>query len=57
VGVTRAVSLDGVCLRGKCDEDPRLGYELMRRFARIIMDRLSATRLRLLDIYGNVAVS
>ena len=33
VGVTRAVALDGVCLRGKCDADPRLGYELMRRFA------------------------
>jgi CRP/FNR family cyclic AMP-dependent transcriptional regulator len=57
VDVTRAVALDGVCLRGKCDADPRLGYELMRRFAQIIMDRLSATRLRLLDIYGNVPVS
>jgi CRP-like cAMP-binding protein len=57
VTVTRAVALDGVCLRGKCDADPLLGYELMRRFARIIMDRLSATRVRLLDIYGNVPVS
>ena len=29
----RAFRLDGVCLRDKCDQDPRLGYELMRRFA------------------------
>ena len=48
----RAVALDGVCLRGKCDADPRLGYELMRRFARIMVGRLEATRLQLLDVYG-----
>lgn len=48
----RAVALDGVCLRGKCDDDPRLGYELMRRFARIMADRLDATRMQLLDVYS-----
>ncbi len=52
VEVTRAVALDGACLRGKCDEDPRLGYELMQRFARVMGDRLRATRLQLLDVYG-----
>ena len=49
----RALSLDGKCLRGKCEEDPRLGYELMKRFALIVAERLQATRLRLLDIYGS----
>jgi CRP-like cAMP-binding protein len=49
---TRAVALDGACLRRKCDEDPKLGYELMKRFAPIIIERLNSTRLRLLDIYG-----
>ena len=29
----RALALDGQCLRGKCDDDPVLGYELMKRFA------------------------
>lgn len=48
----RAVALDGACLRGKCEEDPRLGYELTRRFAGVIVARLQATRLRLLDVYG-----
>ena len=35
----RALALDGQCLRGKCDEDPVLGYELMKRFARIALQR------------------
>lgn len=48
----RAVALDGVCLRGKCDEDPRLGYDLVHRFARIMVARLESTRLQLLDVYG-----
>jgi len=45
------IALDGVCLRGKCDDDPALGYSLARRFAGILSDRLASTRLRLLDIY------
>jgi CRP/FNR family transcriptional regulator, cyclic AMP receptor protein len=49
----RATSFDGVCLRGKCDDDPRLGYRLMGRFAQIAIDRLQSTRVRLLDVYGN----
>jgi CRP-like cAMP-binding protein len=55
--LTRAVALDGACLRRKCEEDVRLGYELMKRFAQIIMARLHATRVRLLDIYGRAPVS
>lgn len=48
-----AVSMDGTCLRGKCADDPRLGYELMRRFAGLSANRLQATRLQLLDVYGH----
>ena len=51
--LTRAFALDAVCLRGKCDDDPVLGYDLMKRFAAIMQDRLHATRLRLTDMYGN----
>jgi len=50
----RALALDGTCLRGKCAEDPRLGFELTQLFARLAIRRLQATRLRLLDVYGNV---
>lgn len=48
----RAIAFDGECLRGKCDEDPRLGYDLMQRFAQVMIDRLQNTQLRLLDVYG-----
>jgi CRP/FNR family cyclic AMP-dependent transcriptional regulator len=53
VELTRALVLDGRCLRGKCEEDHDLGYEIMKRFALIIAERLEATRLQLLDIYGD----
>ncbi len=55
VGVTRVTAFDGACLRGKLESDPELGYELMKRFARVMVDRLQATRLRLLDVYGHGA--
>lgn len=47
-----ALALDGSCLRGKCDADHDLGYELMKRFASVIIQRLQATRVQLLDLYG-----
>jgi len=50
---TRIVTLDGKCLRGKCETDTRLGYEMVKRFARVMTDRLQATRLQLIDLYGN----
>jgi CRP-like cAMP-binding protein len=49
----RAVAFDGACLRGKCDDDHSLGYELLRRFSPVMLERLQATRMQLLDIYGN----
>jgi hypothetical protein len=35
-----------------CDADPALGYELLRRFVQVVVDRLQSTRIRLLDLYG-----
>jgi CRP/FNR family cyclic AMP-dependent transcriptional regulator len=51
--VTRAVALDGKCLRGKCEEDHDLGYALLKRFATVMAGRLEATRLQILDVYGD----
>ena len=51
--VVRATAFDGTCLREKCEADPALGYELMGRFAQVVIERLQWTRLRLLDVYGN----
>lgn len=53
VEATRAIALDGVCLRTKSEADHGLGYELMKRFARVVVDRLQATRLQLVDVYGH----
>ena len=52
LGVVRTVAFDGACLREKCEEDAGLGFELTKRFAGVIVERLQATRLRLLDVYG-----
>jgi CRP/FNR family transcriptional regulator, cyclic AMP receptor protein len=49
----RATQFDGACLRDKCAADPALGYDLMSRFAQVLIERLQWTRLRLLDVYGN----
>lgn len=49
----RATSFDGACLRGKCNDDTALGYDLMSRFAQVLIERLQWTRLRLLDVYGD----
>jgi CRP/FNR family transcriptional regulator, cyclic AMP receptor protein len=54
VGSVHVVAFDAACLRGKADDDPVLGYELMRRFIPVIVERLQATRVRMLDVYGHV---
>jgi len=53
VEATGAVAFDGQCLRGKCDQDPRLGYDLMKLVTQVMFGRLVAARLRLLDLYGS----
>jgi CRP/FNR family cyclic AMP-dependent transcriptional regulator len=50
---TGVVVFDGACLRGKCESDPSLGYELTLRVAQVLHARLQASRLRLLDLYGS----
>jgi CRP/FNR family transcriptional regulator, cyclic AMP receptor protein len=55
VDTVHTVAFDAVCLRGKADEDPALGYELLKRFIPVIVERLQATRVRILDVYGHVA--
>lgn len=50
--LTRAIVMDGKCLRSKCEADPQLGYEIMKRVTAIMMQRLESAALQLLDIYG-----
>jgi CRP-like cAMP-binding protein len=51
--LTRAVAFDASCLRGKCVEDPRLGFLMMQKFASLMVKTLKATQLQLMDIYGH----
>lgn len=48
----RAISIDATCIRRKCEDDHHLGYELMKRFVPVLIERLHATRLQMLDVYG-----
>jgi CRP-like cAMP-binding protein len=51
----RAIAINAACLRQKCDADHDLGYEMMKRFMPVLIQRLQATRLQILDVYGNHA--
>ncbi len=50
---THAIGFDAHALRKLCDLDPTLGYVVYRRLTNVIAARLSATRLQLLDMYGD----
>lgn len=49
----RAVEFEAACLGDKIETDRVFGYELLRRFSPLMLERLQATRLQLLDVYGN----
>ena len=49
---TRVFALDGKCLRQKCEANHDLGYELLKRFCKIIDRRLDQARFQLLDVYA-----
>jgi CRP-like cAMP-binding protein len=51
----RAIALNASCLRQKCEADHDLGYEMMKRFMPVLIQRLQATRLQILDVYGTPA--
>jgi CRP-like cAMP-binding protein len=51
----RAIGVDARCLRTKCEADHHLGYEMMKRFVPVLIRRLHATQLQVLDVYGRRA--
>ena len=46
---TQAFVFDARAVRTACDADPLLGYELSRRFSAVVVNRLQATRDRLIE--------
>jgi CRP-like cAMP-binding protein len=48
-----AIALDAAAVRAAAAADPAFGYALMVRIGAVMLERLHATRVRLLDIYGH----
>lgn len=52
---TQAVVLDAARVRALGEREPAFGYQLMCRVAGVVIHRLQAARLRLMDVYGHVS--
>lgn len=52
IEATSAVALDAACLRQKCESEPALGFALTKRVLPVLIERLHACRVQLLDLYG-----
>ena len=52
----RAIAVDGMCLRAKCDANPKLGYALMQRLSEVSHRRMHSARLRLIDAYSDAGL-
>lgn len=48
--LTRAIVLDGICMRARCEEDHQLGYEMLKRFSHIMQQDLTIMRMRLAEM-------
>jgi CRP/FNR family transcriptional regulator, cyclic AMP receptor protein len=49
VELTRTIAFDGNCVRGKCEADHHVGYEMMKRFIPPLVQRLRMARLQSLE--------
>ncbi len=50
---TEAVVFDAAAVRQRCAADPVFGYAVLACFTPVIIERMQATRLRLLDLYAS----
>ncbi len=53
LNASSALVLDGVKMRNCAADEPEYGLQLMTRFAGLVIERLQATRLQLMDLYAN----
>ncbi|MCG6877432.1 MAG: cyclic nucleotide-binding domain-containing protein [Betaproteobacteria bacterium] len=52
LGLVRAIAMDAACLRQKCEANHDFGYAMMMRFVPVLVQRLHATQLQILDVYS-----
>lgn len=48
----RVVTVDAAALRALAERDPALGFALMQQVASVMLGRMQAARVRLVDVYG-----
>ena len=53
VELTRTICVDGAHLRKICEENHEIGYKLLQRTNQMMSELLEATRLQVLDVYGD----
>lgn len=46
-----AIRFDARSVRGQCDSDPAFGYDVLKHFSHVIVERLMNTRIQLADMY------
>jgi CRP/FNR family cyclic AMP-dependent transcriptional regulator len=57
VEFVEALAVDGARLRARIEEDPVLGYQVIKRIAPLVVERLQQTRTQLVDLYGSARES
>jgi CRP-like cAMP-binding protein len=48
---TSVISFDAKCVLKKCEDDYKLGYHMIKKFAEIMKARLQDTRMQLINVY------
>ena len=43
------LEFDGTAILKRCEQDPQFGYELLKKFAELMAERLDAARLKMMD--------
>ena len=46
------LAIDARCLRDKCDQDKEFGYDILRRFAELMVRDVRSMSLQLIDMYA-----
>ncbi|HEY8521609.1 MAG TPA: cyclic nucleotide-binding domain-containing protein [Gammaproteobacteria bacterium] len=46
------IEFDGEALRARCEQDPRFGYEVLKRFAALMSERLEFARRKMMEAWN-----
>jgi len=51
-GPVLTLAISGADVRAGCEMNPAFGYEISQRFLKVVLERMQATRMRLLNLDG-----